>query len=1018
MNISTPFIRRPVMTTLVTLTVFLMGILAYRQLPVSDLPDVDYPTINIMTFYSGANSDSVANLITKPLEKELNGVSGVEEIRSRTMAGFSSISLKFGLSHDMGRARQDVQRAIDRSQLPHDLENRPVWMEKNPSDSPIMYLVASSPSMPLEDIYDYADRYIAQGLAAVPGIAQVEVWGSKRALFVKLDPEALAAHDLSMGEVQAVLQSANPHTPLGVLGGKTRTFFLTLSEQIEGVSQLESVIIRKKGEQLLLLKDIAQVEEGAKALFSNLMYRRGDKYLPSAVLPVRKQPGANVLETLNQVKALLPQLSSRLPGSMNIEISYDRSIFIDSAVKEVQETLVLAVLLVIAVIFISVGTAKETFIPAAAIPLSVLLTFIAMHLLGYSINVLTLLALTLAIGFVVDDAIVVMENILRYKEKGLAPFQAAIEGSKQVGFTIVAMTLSLIAVFIPLIFMEGMLGRLFREFSLTLAIAIFASGLVSLTLTPMLCRWMQIKQAEEGKGLKGLADRFQEWMLKGYRPLLRLALKFQKITLLLGVASLAFSVYMYHKVPVDFLPMEDTSFIQGWMAAEKGSSRNKTGSLLRSSMDELVNHPALESIVTGTPNVDGAFLFMKLKPHAERAPIQQVIKELEASVAHIPGKNLYLRPLPFLDLSVGDDEGQGSYQYELRGFKQDALFEGAEEMRAKMQASSSFTGVYVPLTRDKRELAFKVREEMLAQLEIRPQDVVQAVGLAYSKMQVGKILSDDNDIPIYMQLQSNYRKDLSALSQLFLRTPVTGQMVPLKELVDIEEVVRPSAIEHVDLFPSVLIQFNLAEGVSVDEALQELERLAQSSLPEGVSGALAGEGKVVEEYAQNMLYLVLAAIIAMYVVLGILYESFIHPLTILSTLPFAILGAFVTLYLFQQPLSLYGFIGMILLIGLVKKNGIMIVDYTLDNVRERKMPEKEAVYEACLVRFRPIMMTTAAAILGALPIAIGHGSFTVARSTLGLVIIGGLVFSQLLTLLFTPVMYLQFEKIRNLYRGR
>lgn len=1010
MNISSVFIRRPVMTTLLTLSVLLLGLLAYKRLPVSDLPNVDHPSIQVMTFYSGASSESVVNLVTKPLEQQLNGVQGLEEITSRSMTGFSSVTLRFKLGHEMAKARQDVQRAIDQAEMPADLRDKPRWVEDNPSDSPIMYLVVSSPLLQLADIYEYADRYLAQPLASVPGVAQVQVWGSQRVLNVKLDAEALAAHNVSIQEVQTALQRANPHHPLGVLKSDESTLSLSLAESVSEASQLEQLVIRRSGEQLLLLRDFAEVVESADAKFGDLLYREGEHLLPAAILPVRKQPGANVAATLEAVKGLLAQLERRLPPSMRVSISYDKSVFIDAAVREVQETLVLAVLLVIVIIFVSVGSLKETFIPATAIPLSVLITFLVMQFLGYSVNVLTLLALTLAIGFVVDDAIVVMENILRYKEKGLRPLDAALKGAGQVGFTIVAMTLSLVAVFIPLVFMEGMLGKLFREFSVTLAVAVLASGVVSLTLTPMLCRWMRIEPSEAGGGgLKGFADRLNAGALALYKPLLRLVLRYQKTTLLFGGLSLGLSFYLYQSVPVDFLPTEDTSFVTGWMATDQSSSKKKTVALLKTTTDRLMEHPGVADIIAVAANSNGAFLFIKLAPHEERASITQVIDDLNVSVAGIPGKNLYLRPFPFLDLSVGD-EGQGQYQYELRSLKLDALFRGAERLKERMNRSAYFTGVYMGVAKDRPELQVKLRDDLMAKLGISSEDVVQTLHLAYSKVQVGKILSDYSDVPINMELQSQYKRSLASLDQVYLKAR-DGQMIPVMELVEVEERMVASAIEHTALFPSLLINFNLAEGVSLTEALDELDTLKQESLPEGVSGDLAGAGKVIETYADSMAWLIAAAIVAMYVVLGVLYESFIHPLTILSTLPFAILGALVTLLLFGESLSLYGFIGVILLIGLVKKNGIMIVDYTLDMQRRKGMKAAEAVYQACLLRFRPIMMTTAAAILGALPIAIGHGSATTARATLGLVIIGGLVFSQLLTLLFTPVMYLLFEKL-------
>lgn len=1012
MNISKIFIVRPVMTTLVMLSILFAGILAYQKLPVSDLPNVDHPTIWIYTSYKGASAEVTANLITKELEKELNGVAGLKDLRSRTTPGASHITMEFDLAHPMSKARQDVQMAIERAQLPPDLPTRPFWREENPSEEPILYMVATSPSLGLADVYSYADRYVAQGLSSVPGISQVEVWGAERSLRVRLDPETLAIHRLSVGDVKNAIAQAAPHIPAGTFKSDHLSLAITVKEQIRGVEELENIVLKEKEGQILLLSDVAKIHEDTEERFAELKYLETDQTRNAVILAVRKQPGANVSRALADVRALLPNLLERLPDSIDISIDYDKSEFVDQSIREVQETLILAVILVVLVIFVSVGSLKETFIPSITIPLSIVITFVVMHFLGYSLNVLTLLALTLAIGFVVDDAIVVMENILRHKEEGEAPLMAALEGAKQVGFTIVAMTLSLVAVFIPLIFMEGILGKLFREFSITLAVAILASGFVAVTLTPMLCRWIPLETGAQKPRFQILAEKLQTFSLEMYKPMLQWVLKHHKTTLFAGVLSVLLTVALFNWVPVDFLPMEDTGYIEGWMATEEGSSKGKTSALLEKVTAILIEHPAVESIMSGTPNDNGAFMFISLVPHADRAPVMQVIGELNAGVADIPGKQLFIRPKPFLNLSVGDSS-RGDYQYVVKSFQLENLYTGAKALKDRMEASPTFTQTRLSVGLNRRDLHLDIREDVVAQLGVRPQEIVQTLNLGYSKVKAAKILTETSEVPVFLDLQSEFKRGLDSMDQLYIRSPKTKQMVPVSDLVTVEEHIGPAAIEHLNLFPSVVIHFNLTEGNTLADAMDELRLLSKETLPEGVTGGLEGAGEVVQQYSNNMVWLMVAAVLAMYVVLGILYESFVHPLTILSTIPFAFLGAALTLLLFQQPLSLYAFIGIILLIGIVKKNGIMIVDYTLENLRSGGKSPREAVYEACLVRFRPIMMTTTSAILGAVPIAIGHGSATAARSTLGLVIIGGLVFSQLLTLLFTPVLYLQFQKLQE-----
>ncbi|MDF2576876.1 MAG: acriflavin resistance protein [Chlamydiales bacterium] len=1019
MNLSEPFIRRPVMTTLVMLALLTWGLISYFKLPVSDLPNVDRPMIQVRVPYTGIDASTLANTVVNPLEREFMTISGIEEVTSSSSSGYANISLKFRLDKNMDTACQEVQAAIDAAKLPRNMPERPRYSKENPAMQPIMYLALCSNSMETSALYDYADHSIVQRISSIPGIADVKVWGSQYAMRIQLNPEALAAYNLDIEEITQAVKRANPSLPLGKLDNDQFNFVLRSSGRLRTVEDFEKIIIKQDQNLFLQLKDVATVLEGVESDEMYFRYTTPEKEIGAIILAIRRQPGSNTVALSKGIKLLLPEIHKELPPSVELNILLDKSLSIDESLTEVKDTLILSIVLVIVVIFFYLASVKDTLVPALAIPLSIITTFGIIYWLGYSIDVLSLLALTLSTGFVVDDAIVVMENIVRHREMGKTSSQAALDGSKEISFTVLSMTISLVAVLIPLLFMQGMLGKLFQEFSVTLALSILISGFVSLSLTPMLCSRLKFEhsQKQEKGAIQKTSDMINNGLLKFYQPWLQRVLKYRRTTFSIGFFCLILTIVLFRFIPIEFLPQEDSGMMQGWVRAEQGAGQVRLEGYLNQVNRTLQLHPAIEYIVSGTASSSsGCWAYIQLKPKDQRVAIDQIITDIQNKLATIPGIQSFYNAVPILDLATGDGNTSQSYEYFLKSYVLDDLYASGKKLTEALQKSPYFTDVNGDFALDYPEVRVSVMTEKAQLLGVDVEKVQTLLGLAYANKEISKIQTDRDEYPVILEVSPSVARDAFSLNKLYVRSSTTGQVIPLNALTKVQETVGAQSINHVNQSPYLRITFNVAKGRTLDAALTELENIANSILPDTVTGSIEGAAKFFTAYSNHFWGLILIAAGVMYLVLGILYESFIHPITILSTLPFAVLGAAITLLVCQQSLSLYGFIGLILLMGIVKKNGIMLVDHALEVLRHKPdtKPE-EAIYEACIIRFRPIMMTTAAAIIGALPIALGYGSQMEARQTLGLVIVGGLLFSQLLTLLFTPVLYLYLNRWHKQY---
>ena len=995
------------MTTLVMLCLLFSGAYSYYKLPVNAYPNVETPSVSVFTSYPGTSVETMEKLITTPLEKRLKIIEGLKKISSSTTLGMSQISLQFDLDKDMNLASQEIQKSIDQAPLPKGLPERPQY-RKNSSGPAIIYYFLTSPSMTVEELYYYGENFFSQRVSSIKGVASAEVFGANKSIRIQVDPEKLTSKQLSLEHVRQAVVTANPYLPIGQILGETSQQSLKAVGQLQSIEEFKKINLKKEKNNFLRLEDIATIS-GETENDDKCFFVTKKQALPSLIIGVAKQPGANTVEVIDLIKQQLPKIKAELPNSIEIHSYLDESKFVKQSLFEVQETLILAIILVVLVIFSYIGSIKQTIIPSIAIPFSIIFTFFVIYNLGFSLNMLSLLALTLAIGFVVDDAIVVMENIIRHKEKGLSAKEASLIGTKQISFTVISMTLSLIAVFIPLIFFKGKIGILFKEFSITLAVAVLTSGFISLTLTPMLCSlpFFQTSSKKESRILR-FSNRLNAFLLKLYQPILDKALLFKKVTFAIGIVSLIFTVLLFRQIPISFIPNEEMGYLHGWVQAQEGSNKKQASLYLREMGDLIIEHPAVESLLSMIQTDTGGFVLAKLKPASERTSADAVSLEISKKSKSLPGAQLFISSIPLINLSVGNN-ARGGYEYLLKSYSTKDLYTTSKLLKSELEKTDLFTWVNAPsITHE--ELEVKILREKAELYGVNIEQIEHTLGNSFSPQQITKMQVEGKEFPVYLELKKKFRKGLDAFDHLHVLSSATQKMVPIKELVQISKVLGPKSINHLDLIPSASISFQLKEGVNFEEALEEIDSIAKKVLPENVTGSIEGSGKIINEYIQQIWILLLIAVVVMYIVLGILYESFIHPLTILSSLLFALLGGALTLWVLGEPLTLYGFIGFILLIGIVKKNGIMIVDHANELLSNQDTTPEKAVYEACLVRFRPIMMTTAAAVLGAVPIALSIGSTSDARSSLGLVIIGGLVFSQLFTLVFTPILYLFFEK--------
>ena len=1025
MNLSELFIRRPVMTVALTVSVILFGVAAYLRLPVSDLPAIDYPVIQVQVSYPGATPETMANNVATPLERQFMQIPGLELVTSNNGQGFSSFVLQFDLSKSLDGAATDVQAAITRAQgqLPVDLPSPPTFTKTNPNDQPIMYIAMVSDTATEGQLYDYANTQVGERISILPGVSQVAIYGTQSAVRIKADPSKMAVRNITLEDLTNAIKNGTAYTGAGQFDGPHRTFLLQPQGQLLTADQYDGLIVGQSNGAPVYLKDVASAKDSLQNERIDMRFWVRGYPQPGAtvVVGVFRRAGVNAVEVAKSVRDLLPTIQSQLPGSVVIVPAYDRSLTIVGGIKDVQTTLYIAFLLVVMVIFIFLGRATDTLIPAVALPLSLLLTFIAMKMLGYSLDNLSLMALTLAIGFLVDDAIVYLENTVRLMEEGRSAFDASLESAKEISFTILAMTLSLAAVFIPLVFMSGLMGRIFREFSITIVISILASGMVSLTLTPLMTSRLLSNRGVGAKKtwMERIFGAFERRVLDVYGRSLWFFLRNRWISAVTWVVCLAGTAYLFYVVPKAFLPVGDSSFIRGVLVAQEGTSPDQMRAYQTQAEKIMKANPAVRSTFTmsgyaGYIGSNQAFLIAFLKDPKERAPIAQVAGQLMGGIdGTIPGVVAFLQPNPALEISTGATaNAQGQFAFALSGTDANEVYSTAGKMMAKMREYPGFLFVNSDLYNHTPNLQVDILRDQAKLYGVSEARILTLLHDAYSQNYSYLIKKATDQYQVILEVSDDERSAPEDLSKLYIKSDDGQRMIPLSAVTSSHPVIGPQAVNHINQFTSVTMFFNLKPGYAIGPATQFVQQAAKQILPPGIQGSLQGEALVFQNTVSDLAILMVVAVFVMYVILAILYESYLHPITVLSSLPVALLGGLLTLWLFGAEASLYAYIGMFMLMGIVKKNGIMIVDFAEQRVRQG-IADDQAIHDASMERFRPIMMTTAAALLGALPIALGYGADGSSRRPLGLVVVGGLIVSQFITLFVTPAIYLYLEEVQE-----
>ncbi|MEQ5563525.1 MULTISPECIES: multidrug efflux RND transporter permease subunit MdtC [Providencia] len=1012
------FISRPVATTLISVAITLCGALSFLFLPVSPLPQVDYPVINVTASLPGASPETMASSVATPLERSLGSIAGISEMTSSSALGRTTITLEFNLDKDINNAAREVQAAINAAQnlLPSGMPSRPRYYKSNPSDAPIMILTMTSETMGTGEIYDIASTRLAQRIAQIEGVSEVSVGGgSLPAVRVELNPTALFNQGVSLDAVRSAISSANVRQPQGYINDDEKRYQVQTNDELKKAADYRPIIVHYSQGNAVKLSDVANVKDSIE----NVRAAGMADGKPAILIVIRREAGANIIETVNRIRAELPEFNDMIPAAIDLKVAQDRTPTIRASLAEVERALLIAVALVILVVLLFLRSGRATLIPAVAVPVSLIGTFTAMYLCGFSLNNLSLMALTVATGFVVDDAIVVLENISRHIENGKKPFIAAVKGVHEVGFTVVSMSISLVAVFIPLLLMDGLVGRLFREFAITLATAIGISLVISLTLTPMMCAYLLKKRPRNVKAKHRGFGRVLLRLQESYGIALKWVLEHRRSVLAVLFATIGLNVYLYITVPKTFFPEQDTGRVLGFVRADQSISFQSMKEKMTRFMQQVKADPATDNVTgfTGGSRVNSGFMYISLKPLGERTESSaEVINRLRMKLANEPGANLFMMPVQ--DIRVGGRQANASYQFTLLADELSALRDWEPAIRKALGELPQLTDVNSDKEDKGAEMAITYDRDLMAQLGIDVREANSLLNNAFGQRQVSTIYEAMNQYKVVMEVAPEYTQDVSSLDKMFVINK-DGDAIPLSYFARWQPANAPLSVNHQGLSASSTIAFNVADGYTLNDAIVEIEKtMTALGVPSTVRGSFAGTAQIFQETLQSQLFLILAAIVTVYLVLGILYESYIHPLTILSTLPSAGVGALLALELFDTPFSLIALIGVMLLIGIVKKNAIIMVDFAIQAQRTAGLTAQEAIFRASLLRFRPILMTTLAAIFGALPLMLGSGDGAELRQPLGITIVGGLIMSQLLTLFTTPVVYLSFDSLRQRWQRK